>query len=132
MRKRTGPAVSCEKKEMARMKDYLFPLNEAHVRLNFDGEALHLDGLPEGPDSVTLPEVYRRGLLALYNLLESLVPGLSCISVLGVWFAGAEASPFVAFDLWAQREGEGFYLPMATSASLFQENGIPYFHKPLI
>lgn len=114
------------------MKDYLYPLNEAHVRLTFDGEALHLDGLPDGPDSVTLPELYRRGLQAVFNVMESLIPGLSCISVLGIWFASDPASPLVAFDLWAQRAREGFYLPMATSASLFQENGIPYFHKPLI
>ena len=113
------------------MNDYLFPLNEAHVRLNCDGDSLHLDGLPDGPDSVSLPELYRRGLRAAYNVLESLLPGLTCISVLGIWFAADAASPFVAFDLWVQRGGEGFYLPMATSASLFQENGIPYFHQPL-
>ena len=113
------------------MKDYLYPLNEAHVRLNYDGQDLHLDGLPDGPDSVALPELYRRGFRALYHVLDSLIPGLSCISVLGIWFAGDSDSPFVAFDLWAQRGEEGFYLPMATSASLFQENGIPYFHKPL-
>lgn len=117
---------------MTSFNDYLFPLNEAHVRLNYDGENIHLDGLPDGPDTLILPELYQRGLRAVYNLLESMVPDLSCISVSGIWFSQHPSSPFVAFDTWIQRDEEGFYLPAASSASLFRENGIPFFHKPLI
>lgn len=115
---------------MAPFSDYLYPLNEAHVRLHYDGETVHLDGLPAGPDSVSLPELYRRGVQALFNLLESMVPDITCVSLLGIWFAQQPSAPFIAFDIWIQRDSEGFYLPMSSSASLFRENGIPYFHKP--
>ena len=116
---------------MTQFNDYLYPMNEAHVRLHYDGDTFHLDGLPEGCEPEQLPEAFRRGMSAIYNLLETMAPGLSCISVLGVWFH-REPDSLVAFALWLQLETEGFYLPMATSASLFRENGIPYFHKPLI
>ena len=117
---------------MTQFNDYLYPLNEAHVRLFYDGDTFHLDGLPAGLETAELPELYRRGMSAIYNLLESMAPGLSCISVSGVWFHQQTPDPFVAYAIWLQQESEGFYLPMASSASLFRENGIPYFHKPLI
>ena len=117
---------------MTQFNDYLYPMNEAHVRLFYDGESFHLDGLPAGAEAVELPEHYRRGMSAIFNLLESMAPNLSCISVMGVWFNQQAQDPFVAFDIWLQQDAEGFYLPMASSASLFRENGIPYFHKPLI
>lgn len=117
---------------MTRFNDYLYPMNEAHVRLHYDGDTFHMDGLPDGYESVELPEHYRRGLSAIFNLLESMAPNLTCLSVLGIWFHQQASDPFVAFDLWLQQDTEGFYLPMASSASLFRENGIPYFHKPLI
>jgi hypothetical protein len=116
---------------MAHFNDYLFPLNEAHVRLNYDGDTFHLDGMPDVPDHFVLPELYQRGIRALYNLLESMVPQISCISISGIWFT-RQTVPFEAFDIWLEMPDQGFYLPMATSASLFRENGIPYFHKPLI
>lgn len=117
---------------MTQFNDYLYPMNEAHVRLFYDGETFHLDGLPAGCEPVELPELYRRGVSAIYHLLERMAPDLSCLSLMGVWFHGQEADPFVAFAIWLQQDAEGFYLPMASSASLFRENGIPYFHKPLI
>ena len=117
---------------MTQFNNYLYPLNEAHVRLYYDGDSYHLDGLPAGHESVELPETCRRGMSAIFSLLESMVPGLSCISVSGIWFHRQSPDPFVAYDIWLQQDTEGFYLPMASSASLFRENGIPYFHKPLI
>lgn len=116
---------------MTQFNDYLYPMNEAHVRLLFDGDTYHLDGMPAGQQAAGLPEHYRRGLSAVYGLLENMVPGLSCICVAGIWFHRQEKDPLVAFDIWLQMESEGFYLPMASAASLFRENGIPYFHKPL-
>ena len=117
---------------MTQFNDYLYPMNEAHVRLFYDGESFHLDGLPSGYEPVELPEPCRRGMSAIFNLLENMAPGLTCLSVQGVWFHQQASDPFVAFSLWLQQDSEGFYLPMASSASLFRENGIPYFHKPLI
>ena len=116
---------------MAAFNDYLFPLNEAHVRLSYDGESIHIDGLPEGPDTLILPELYHRGIRAVYNLLESMAPQISCISISGIWFSQQPSAPFEAFDIWLQQQDEGFYLPMATASTLFRDNGIPYYHKPL-
>lgn len=117
---------------MATFNNYLFPLNEAHVRLSYDGETFHLDGLAEGPDTVILPELYQRGIRALYSLLETMVPHLSCISISGIWLLQQPSQPFEAFDIWVQQQEEGSYLPMDTASSLFSENGIPYYHRPLI
>ena len=117
---------------MAHFNDYLYPLNEAQVRLHYDGESFCLDGMPDGQEAVNLPEVYRRGRSDIFTMLESMAPCLSCISVTGVWFHQQEQNPFVAYAIWLQQESEGFYLPMSSSASLFRENGIPYFHKPSI
>ena len=117
------------------MNTYLYPLHEAHVRLFQDGNALHIDGLPAGPDSLSLPAFYHNGTLAIFHFLESMLPGLVGINILGIWTEDPDkkGAPFCAFDLWVQTcETEGFYLPMASAHSLFSQNGIPYFHKPLI
>ena len=117
------------------MNDYLYPLYEAHVRLLHDGSALHIDGLPAGPDSLPMPAYYRTGMQAIFHILEAMLPELTAISVLGIWTDKEEAkdTPFCAFDLWVQvSKTEGFYLPMDSAASLFCNNGIPYYHKPLI
>ena len=108
---------------------FLYPKYEEHVRLHCDGIALHSDGLRSGPDALPLPEFYSRGLFAVFQLLEAMLPGLVCISVMGIW-EDKDDAPFTAFDLWLQTgEEDGFYLPLATAASLFSQNGIPYFRK---
>ena len=110
---------------------FLFTNYEEHLRLHCDGITLHTDGLRSGPDALPLPELYVRGLSAIFHLLEAMLPGLTCISVMGMWEDNTEL-PFTAFDLWLQTgEEDGLYLPMATAASLFSQNGIPYFHKPV-
>lgn len=114
---------------MAKLNDYLYPLYEAHVRLHCDGLSLHADGFPAGPDTLSLPALYTTALCNIFCLLEKLVPALTCISILGIW-TDRDALPFCAMDLWLQTGDEGFYLPMKTAASLFSEQGIPYYHKP--
>ncbi len=116
---------------MTSFNDYLYPLNEVQVRLYFDGESFYLDGFPQEAEPAELPEVCKRGVRAIFNLMENMVPGLTCLIIQGVWFHKQE-NPFVAFSIWLQHDPEGFYMPMASAASLFQENGIPYFHQPLI
>ena len=116
---------------MTQMSNYLYPLHEAHVRITCDGNSIHLDGLPMGPDTIILPPYYQSGLYAIFHILEAMVPAMRCISILGIWTEAPEAgeAPFCAFDLWIQSdEREGYYLPMASAASLFSNNGIPYYH----
>ena len=121
-------AVSCGKKVM-RHKPFLFSNYEEHVRVHCDGIDIHTDGLRSGPDALPLPEWYHRGFLAIYHLLESMLPGLICISILGMWEED-ESAPFTAFDLWLQTgEEDGFYLPLSSAHTLFSQNGIPYFRK---
>lgn len=116
---------------MTQKKDFLFPLFEAHVHLLADDTSIHIEGLPDGPDTLPLPSLYKNGIRAIYNLLETMVPLLSCICISGIWDVRKNV-PFTAFDLWIQQETEeGFYLPMASALSLFRENGIPYYHHPL-
>ena len=111
---------------------FLYPNYEEHVRLHFDGISLHSDALRSGPDALPFPELYERGMRAIYHLLEAMLPGLVCISAMGMW-EDRRDYPFTAFDLWLQTaEEDGFYLPMATAASLFGQNGIPYFHKSVL
>lgn len=120
---------------MTRLNDYLYPLYEAHARLVCDGKALHIEGLPNGPDSLTLPSFYTSGIFSIFHILEAMIPSLAGISILGIWTEREEEkdAPFCAFDLWIQSsENEGFYVPMTSAASLFSNNGIPYYHKPLI
>ena len=68
---------------------------------------------------------------AIFNLLESMLPALSCIGLMGVWFDEEDENPLVVFSIWVQQENEGFYLQMGTAATLLRENGIPYFHRPI-
>ncbi len=112
-----------------RHNPFLFSHYEEHVRIHCDGIAIHSDALRSGPDALPLPEFYSRGFFAIYHLLEAMLPGLVCISVMGMWEDNV-AAPFTAFDLWLQTgEEDGFYLPLASAHSLFSQNGIPYFHK---
>ena len=114
---------------MTRINHFLYSLDEAHIRLTCDEMSLHADGLPEGAGNEPLPEYCQSGLHMVFGLLSRLVPDLCCISVLGVWKQGAPV-PFHAFDIWLQTGDGGFYLPARSAASLFSENGIPYFHLP--
>ncbi len=116
---------------MTKLNDTLYPLYEEHVHLLCDGKALHADGLPQPCSAASLPDYYRAGLCGIYSLLERMVPAITCLSMLGIWHAG-EDPLVVAFDLWVQTGDEGFYLPMSTAAALFRDNGIPYYHHPLI
>lgn len=109
---------------MTQLNHYLYPREESHVSLICNGETLQAEGL--SPNTNHIPQLYQRGCLAIYHLLESHLPFLSCISIKGIWFSQEMESPFVAFSIWVQQEKEGFYLPFATSASLLQANGIPY------
>lgn len=116
---------------MKHLNDSLFPLYEQHVRITFNGAVLQVEGLPGGSGSASLPSLYSRGLLAIWHLLQTWLPLLGSITLTGIWFS-EDALPFCAFDLWVQQDREGFFLPSATTAALLQENGIPYFHKPII
>lgn len=114
---------------MANYGNFIFPTGETHARMGFNGRDIYVEGLPEGKEAASIPDLYKKGAGAVYSIIESLLPGVESISFLGIWFEG-EALPFVAFDLWAQGEREGFYFPQSTAATLFRDNGIPYFHKP--
>ena len=115
------------KKEMM-MNAFTHPLCESHVRVTCDGFTLCLDGGTEEGSSL-LPEYYHSGICSIFHLLTRQFPALSCISILGILDAQEEA-PFTAFDLWLQSGDEGCYLPMPYAATLFRDNGIPYYHKP--
>ena len=106
-----------------------YPFCESHVHVSCDGLTLCLDGCPDHPAS-SLPAFYHAGICSIFYLLAQQFPALTCISLLGILDTREEAA-FTAFDLWVQIEDEGFYLPMAYAASLFRDNGIPYFHEPL-
>lgn len=110
------------------MNPFPYPISESHVRVTCDGLTLCLDGQAESVAS-TLPAFYHTGICGIFHLLTRQFPALSCISILGILDAQEDA-PFTAFDLWLQIGDEGFHLPMAYAASLFRDNGIPYYHKP--
>ena len=117
---------------MERENAFLYPRYEEHATLFCDGISLHSDGFVSGPDKLPLPAFYEAGLCAIYHLLERMLPGLQGISVHGIWWDD-ESAPFCAWDLWLLiGEDDGFYLPMSSTASLFSQNGIPYFHRPLL
>ncbi|MBO4633852.1 MAG: hypothetical protein J5669_00600 [Bacteroidales bacterium] len=101
---------------------------EYHVHISCNWTEMHLDGLPE-QDGKDIPEHICRGVRAIYALLETRIPGLTWISIMGTWIPGKRPT-FCAFDLWAQTGEEGWYLPMETTAALFRDNGIPYYHYP--
>ena len=124
-------ALTCRKIEnaMTASIDFLYLKNEAHIRLYCDGVSLSAEGLPEESDS--LPAGLKEALCNIFSLLESRVPALDGICVSGVYFR--EKDPvFCAMDIWLEAEGKGCYLSMATAASLFSDNGIPYYHQPIL
>ena len=94
-----------------------------------------MEDLPEWAAHSTLPQNYHRGMQGIFHLLEARVPDLVRICVAGIWSGKEENrdAPFCAFDLWVQTgPDEGFYLPVASAHSLFSDNGIPYFHAPVL
>ena len=120
---------------MTKYNSFLYPMDEAHVRMTFDGEDVLMENLPEWASHFTLPQSYHRGMLGIFQILEARVPDMVGICVTGIW-SGKEKdrnAPFCAFDLWVQTgPEEGFYLPMASAQSLFSDNGIPYYHVPVL
>ena len=117
---------------MAHENSFLNPRYEEHARLFSDGITVQLDGFRSGPEALPLPAFYKSAFCNVFHLLEKMLPGLQGISVLGIWRED-EDNPFCAWDLWLLTgEDDGFYLPMDTAASLFSQNGIPYFHRPLL
>jgi len=106
----------------------LFPVDEYHVHLVDDGLSLHIDGLPSGPETALPPEVVRRGIRTIFNLLESRIRGLTCICLEATWIRGR----FRAYSIWAQLSDEGFFLPMSTAANLFRECGLPFYQPSFL
>jgi len=125
---REGCILRKKKDAMKTLRNATTAPREEHVHLICDGLQLHVDGLPLAEECPTWPPFYRAGLCNIYALLESRLPALTCISVLGIWRAGKDV-PVVAFDIWVQTGEEGFYLPMSTAEELFRGQGIPYFHS---
>ncbi len=120
---------------MTKNNSFLYSLEEVHIRMEMDGGGVLMDGFPEGFKPASLPAFYKSGMLAIFHVLESMIPAMAGISVMGIWSAReADANaPFCAFDLWVQTgPEEGFYLPMASAHSLFSDNGIPYYHVPVL
>ena len=120
---------------MTRLNSFLYSLEEVHIRLEHDGGGVFLEGFPEGFEHGPLPAFYHNGILAIYHMLESMIPAMVGISVMGVWSTREQdaKAPFCAFDVWVQSgPEEGFYLPVASAHSLFSSNGIPYFHAPVL
>jgi hypothetical protein len=108
-----------------------FEVMEYHIHIICDGESVHIDGLPGGPDSAKLPDGIVRGFNMIWALVEARVHDAECICIGGIGYTG-ETPVVAAFDIWVQLGEEGYYLPMDVSAKLFSENGIPYFHSPFM
>ena len=104
---------------------------EHHIHILCDGNAVHTDGLPGGPDSVRLPDYCVRGIQMIWSLVESRIQGADTVCIGGILFDG-DRPAVAAFDIWVQTGEEGFFLPMAVAAKLFSENGIPYYHSPFM
>ena len=104
---------------------------EYHIHIICDGQSVNIDGLPGGPDSITLPDSILRGINMIWALVEARVHDAECICIGGIGYTG-ENPVVAAFDIWVQIGEEGYYLPMDVSAKLFSENGIPYFHSPFM
>ena len=111
---------------MSRLDEFLYAPREEHVHFYCDGITLYTDGLCEE----AVPARLKEALCNIFCLLESRLPTLESICVSGVFFLGNEPG-FCAVDIWLQTEEEGFYLPMLSAASLFSDNGIPYYHQAL-
>ena len=109
-------------------KNPIYPVAESHVSLTCNGISLHIDSLSPLPEASPLNSLYKSGIFMIFSLLESMVPGISCISVEGTWHSGEEF-PFCAYSIWVQQEEDGFFLPMQTAAALFQNNGLPYYRR---
>lgn len=108
-----------------------FEVMEYHIHIISDGQSVHIDGLPGGPDSITLPDSILSGINMIWALAEARVHDAECICIGGIGYTG-ETPVVAAFDIWVQLGEEGYYLPMDVSARLFSENGIPYFHSPFM
>ena len=104
---------------------------EYHIHIVCDAESVHIDGLPGGPDSMTIPENIVRGINMIWELVNARIKDADCVCVSGIGYTG-EKLVIAAFDIWVQTLDEGYYLPMDISAKLFSENGIPYFHSPFM
>ena len=108
-----------------------FEVMEYHIHIICDGQSVHIDGLPGGPDSITLPDSILRGINMIWALVEARVGDAECICIGGIGYTG-DVTAVAAFDIWVQTGEEGFFIPMDVSARLFSENGIPYFHSPFM
>ena len=104
---------------------------EYHIHIICDGQSVHIDGLPGGPDSAKLPDGIVRGFNMIWALVEARVHDAECICIGGIGYTG-DVTAVAAFDIWVQVGEEGYYLPIDVSARLFCENGIPYFHSPFM
>ena len=104
---------------------------EYHIHIICDGQSVHIDGLPGGPDSAKLPDGIVRGFNMIWALVEARVGDAECICIGGIGYTG-DVTAVAAFDIWVQTGDEGYYLPVDVSARLFSENGIPYFHSPFM
>ena len=108
-------------------KSFLYAPGERYIYLSCVGPDVFTDS--PSIDSTRLPETCIRGLRAIFNLLEAMIPDLAYISTYGLW-QESPAPRFVALDLWLQNSLDGFHLPARSAAGLFAANGIPYFHLP--
>ena len=104
---------------------------EYHIHIICDGQSVHIDGLPGGPDSITLPDSILRGIIIFWALVEARVGAAECLCTGGLGYT-RDVTAVAAFDIWVQTGDEGYYLPVDVSARLFSENGIPYFHSPFM
>ena len=89
---------------MTRLNSFLYSLEEVHIRLEHDGGGVFLEGFPEGFEHGPLPAFYHNGMLAIYHMLESMIPAMVGISVMGVWSTreqDAKAS-FFAVEVWVE------------------------------
>ena len=108
-----------------------FEIMEYHIHIVCDGQSVHIDGFPGGPDSIKLPDTILKGINMIWALVEARVRDAECICISGIGYTG-ETPVVAAFDIWVQVGDEGYFLPMDVSARLFSENGIPYYHSPFM
>lgn len=104
---------------------------EYHIHIVCDGQSVHIDGLPDGPDSLALPDYILQGIRMIWSLVKSRVKNADCICIGGIGYTGSTPA-LAAFDIWIQSGEEGCFLPMDLSARLFSQNGIPYYHSPFM
>ena len=94
-----------------------------------DGKTIQLDGVPEVKGASALPEYFISGLNMIFSIIEAKVSNLKCVSVGGIYFA-RDKPLIAAIDIWVQTKKKGYFMPMKEAATLFSENGIPYYHSP--